>query len=413
MTEGGGSKKQDMTPLPDDYQPNDRDVICSWARQNHKHTGNMRFRSLVVQYAPAYIKAETKYEKTRVIADLIEKVRRDSPNGGFVKKDYYSGRWFEIGSERARDKVGHAIRKAADKLVKQHSSKKDGKSKEAKKDHSVKISDDDNQTQPDVGGEPEAAFSHEEDITVPISSSPLPIDTTLAIPDSPTLDSLHLSRSSPLPEQHLIPQLPNPATTSNHNIDSYQPQLTQKYPGPSYHTAQNYPPNGSTIHVDTMLQQSTMQGHNVQPARLASGAPPSWTMHTPSFATPATPPAMQPVSPNPYYTQPCSPSYRGYESHVPYYHYYSPPYSIGPGARAFAHNHSPPGYYTSTWTPRPNSFSIPNREMGFSQGYIPPRVNSNYQAHVVGTGHEGSYREKGGSSKQGVGFPHGRGFPGS
>ena len=71
-----------------------------------------------------YVKARTKYEKTKVIADLIEKIRRDSPSGGFVKQDFYSGCWHEIGLERARDKVGHAIRKAADIIVDQNKGRK-------------------------------------------------------------------------------------------------------------------------------------------------------------------------------------------------------------------------------------------------------------------------------------------------
>ena len=28
----------DMTPLPEDFQPGELDVICSWARQNHRHS---------------------------------------------------------------------------------------------------------------------------------------------------------------------------------------------------------------------------------------------------------------------------------------------------------------------------------------------------------------------------------------
>ena len=85
--------------------------------------GNMKFRKLVEQFAPVYISADTKYDKTNVIATLIEKIRGDSPNGGFVKKDLYSGRWYEIGIERARDKVGHAVRKAADEVLRQREGK--------------------------------------------------------------------------------------------------------------------------------------------------------------------------------------------------------------------------------------------------------------------------------------------------
>jgi hypothetical protein len=91
----------------------------------------------VEENAPAYVKAQTKFEKTKVIADLIDRIREDSPDGGFIKKDFYSGRWFEIGLERTRDKVGHAVRKAADKLVEQkegHKPKKGGKAKAAAKE---------------------------------------------------------------------------------------------------------------------------------------------------------------------------------------------------------------------------------------------------------------------------------------
>jgi hypothetical protein len=103
-----------------------------------------------------YLQASTKYQKSEVIAKIVTEVRKKSPAGGFVKKDFYSGRWFEIGDEKARDKVGaccytcknfeyqnsgrillfcsfillvsfpssslgHAIRKAAGELGKKHS----------------------------------------------------------------------------------------------------------------------------------------------------------------------------------------------------------------------------------------------------------------------------------------------------
>lgn len=71
---------------------------------------------MIDRSAPHYLAAKTKLEKTQVIAALIDKVRSESPGGGFVKKDFYSSRWHEIGDEKARDKVGHAIRKAAEQL---------------------------------------------------------------------------------------------------------------------------------------------------------------------------------------------------------------------------------------------------------------------------------------------------------
>lgn len=109
---------QDYTMLEEGYKPNEEDVICSWARQNHSHPGNVKFRHTIAEYAPTYLNVNTKYQKSDVIAKIVAEVRNRSPGGGFVKKDFYSNRWFEVGDEKARDKVGHAIRKAALELIK-------------------------------------------------------------------------------------------------------------------------------------------------------------------------------------------------------------------------------------------------------------------------------------------------------
>lgn len=74
--------------------------------------GNTRFKRLIEFSAPFYEAASSKLGKTKVIAAVVDKIRRDSPHGGgFVKQDSTRGRWFEIGDDKARDKVGHAIRK--------------------------------------------------------------------------------------------------------------------------------------------------------------------------------------------------------------------------------------------------------------------------------------------------------------
>jgi hypothetical protein len=95
--------------------------------------GNKRFRDFIDKFAPHYVNATTKLEKSQVIAAVISKVRSDTPAGEFVKKDFYSGRWYDIGNERARDKVGHAIRKAAEELQKQKGNSSGSSSRRAKK----------------------------------------------------------------------------------------------------------------------------------------------------------------------------------------------------------------------------------------------------------------------------------------
>jgi hypothetical protein len=115
------------------FVPTERDVICGWARQHHRHgkpddfwlfcsqnrkqwivtsnlylclilAGNQRFKLVIERSAPLYTAARTKHEKTNVIQAVVEKVRSESPGGGFVKRDLHTGRWFEIGDDKSRDK---------------------------------------------------------------------------------------------------------------------------------------------------------------------------------------------------------------------------------------------------------------------------------------------------------------------
>lgn len=76
--------------------------------------GNRMLRELILQYVPSYLKASTKTEKGHVIVDIVERLRRDSPTGvGLVRQNKKTGRWSYIGLEKAKDKIGHALRKAS------------------------------------------------------------------------------------------------------------------------------------------------------------------------------------------------------------------------------------------------------------------------------------------------------------
>lgn len=101
--------------LEQEYRYSTVNIVLSFSLYcSHKYTvnfftptaGNERFRIIIEKYAPLYHQVKTKYQKSEVIANVVAEVRKHSPGGGFVKKDFYSGRWFEIGDEKARDKVG-------------------------------------------------------------------------------------------------------------------------------------------------------------------------------------------------------------------------------------------------------------------------------------------------------------------
>ena len=84
-------------PLPLDYELGDDDVFCGRGCRCFNHIGNQRFRALVESQLERYSLATTKMDKTIVICEVVNYVRTKSPNGGFVKKDPLSGRFFEVG----------------------------------------------------------------------------------------------------------------------------------------------------------------------------------------------------------------------------------------------------------------------------------------------------------------------------
>lgn len=105
------SSRERMTLLPDDFVPSDDDVICGRGKKCYAHIGNDRFRQRVIGMLDEYRKARSKLDKSKVLSDVVEQVRQNSPTGGFVKQDS-DGRWYEVGDFLAREKTSQAFRDA-------------------------------------------------------------------------------------------------------------------------------------------------------------------------------------------------------------------------------------------------------------------------------------------------------------
>ena len=98
--------------LPLHYQPTANDVLCGKGKQCFNHPGNRRFRAVVNANLQRYQAAPNKLDKTAIVNKIVQKVRKDCKVGGFVRPDNNSNRWFDIGDEAAREKVGQVIRDA-------------------------------------------------------------------------------------------------------------------------------------------------------------------------------------------------------------------------------------------------------------------------------------------------------------
>lgn len=99
---------ESMTPLSPSFSPGPNDVIFSRGQKARKHAGNIKFQAIVRSVSERYSKTEGKLGKSLIVSEIIDTIRRNSPNGGFVKLD--NGKWYEVGDYIARERVGQSLR---------------------------------------------------------------------------------------------------------------------------------------------------------------------------------------------------------------------------------------------------------------------------------------------------------------
>lgn len=71
-------------------------------------------RNIIDENIELYDEAKNRADKGRIIIEIVERLRLESPTGiGLVKYNRGLKRWSYIGKEKAKDKIGHALRKAS------------------------------------------------------------------------------------------------------------------------------------------------------------------------------------------------------------------------------------------------------------------------------------------------------------
>lgn len=100
------NKKRALHPL---FQPGPLDVICARGKTAYDHEGNCRFRALVNLHKESYATVSTcKYQKSKIVTEIVNTVRQASPHGGFVK--LVNGVYYEVGDRAAKEKIGQTFR---------------------------------------------------------------------------------------------------------------------------------------------------------------------------------------------------------------------------------------------------------------------------------------------------------------
>ncbi len=105
-----GDSRQQMEEIE---HPGMNDVMCGRGGGTNNHIGNVRFRQLVNGHKLRYL-AATKSEKPMVSREVVTIWRGLNPPGRFLKQnpsaDGKSGRWFDVGDKKAREKASQCLR---------------------------------------------------------------------------------------------------------------------------------------------------------------------------------------------------------------------------------------------------------------------------------------------------------------
>lgn len=105
------SKKNNAkkTRMSANYVPPKTAVICGRGKACTSNPGNRKLRSLIKEYLQAYGKATNKVEKTEIVSNIMDSIKKDcGEEAAFVKKE--EGTWWEVDDAFAREKIGCIFR---------------------------------------------------------------------------------------------------------------------------------------------------------------------------------------------------------------------------------------------------------------------------------------------------------------
>ena len=89
-------------------EPTDRDVLLGRGGMTNHHVGNRLYREKIEDFKPYYQKLSGKDDKQEFSKKVVNFVH--SYAGRFLEKDAYSEGWVEVEKNKARKKVGQALR---------------------------------------------------------------------------------------------------------------------------------------------------------------------------------------------------------------------------------------------------------------------------------------------------------------
>ena len=100
--------------LPPNFEPSPNHVIVGRGKEAKENPGNKKLRSIAIAHLDQYSQAKNdKDTKCRIISTIVGIVNDACPGGGrggFIKRCTTTGKWYQVDTSGAREKVGCLLR---------------------------------------------------------------------------------------------------------------------------------------------------------------------------------------------------------------------------------------------------------------------------------------------------------------
>jgi hypothetical protein len=119
------AERSEQEMLPADFSPHHHSVVCGRGKKCINAPGNQRLKIISRKFLQKYAQIKCKKSKAAIVADIIDLVRSECPNGGqgaFVR--FHQNNWWEVDELGARQKVTTIMRDGLHNIYKSSSKSK-------------------------------------------------------------------------------------------------------------------------------------------------------------------------------------------------------------------------------------------------------------------------------------------------
>lgn len=97
-------------PLPNGFEPTPYSVICGRGRKSTNAIGNRRLQVIAQMFIGKYSQLSRKEDKTEIVSEILRMVQDACPDERCAFIKYHDGRWWEVETLIAREKIGAVLR---------------------------------------------------------------------------------------------------------------------------------------------------------------------------------------------------------------------------------------------------------------------------------------------------------------